>query len=51
MSELTGSVVAITGASSGIGPARARFLVQEGPRVLWGLVDHIGRGSGRIERG
>lgn len=36
MSELDGSVVAITGASSGIGAASARLLVKEGGRVVLG---------------
>ncbi len=36
MNELDGSVVAITGASSGIGAASARLLVKEGARVVLG---------------
>lgn len=36
MSELNGSVIAITGASSGIGAAAARALVGEGARVVLG---------------
>lgn len=36
MSELDGSVIAITGASSGIGAATARALVGEGARVVLG---------------
>lgn len=36
MSELQGKVVAITGASSGIGEAAARYLAAAGARVVLG---------------
>src|SRR5271163_3889332 len=36
MSELKGKVVAITGASSGIGEATARHLVMQGAKVVLG---------------
>ena len=40
MSELTGKVVAITGASSGIGEAAAKFLAASGAKVLLGARRH-----------
>src|SRR5262245_36242369 len=36
MSEIKGKVIAITGASSGIGEATARLLAQKGARVVLG---------------
>ncbi|MDQ3730794.1 MAG: SDR family NAD(P)-dependent oxidoreductase, partial [Pseudomonadota bacterium] len=36
MSDISGKVVAITGASSGLGEATARFLAEKGAKVFLG---------------
>ena len=55
MSGITGKVVAITGASSGIGEATARLLADGGAKVVLGArrterLDDIAREIREIER-
>jgi NADP-dependent 3-hydroxy acid dehydrogenase YdfG len=52
MSDLTGKVIAITGASSGIGEATARLLASRGAAVMLGArrTDRLATLAGEIER-
>src|SRR5688500_4945192 len=58
MSEISGKVVAITGASSGLGEATARFLAEKGAKVFLGarreenlkrIVAEIGESGGSAD--
>lgn len=51
MRDLSGNVVAITGASAGIGEASARALVAEGARVVVGArrIDRLEKLAGELD--